>query len=585
MRTGVDKTTYKGTDEERAQLLQNARDSIADAFSYLTSYKEQNFNARTLNLLDRIAVPNYGTMGVTSHKGKYLLIYDPLFATRISADELRATCEHEVVHIILEHLPRMIMLWRLFDDDDLREKAIAKMVANLAADMAANEYVALSWPAIKDPKKPLGYWVTPEGYEPPFPNDRAFEEYFRMLFDHFKEKLDKTPEELQKIAQQLCNQTKKALMQALQQLAQDNAGNEGEEDDGGEGSESEDGEGDEDGDGTPQGSGGKGGSQKGKSKPKSGAGNGGNGDTDSDTEQEEKEQEELQNALDQLSDGDAEFVKALANAMRPHMAWEETTSGDEGEAHKLAEHGKSIIKQSLHSQQKSRGTVPGHLKQLIKAMLTPPTVAWTELLHNIVQRTRQTKKIRGMSRPSKILAAIKTYAKNHDEEDPTDIRLKLYAQTRRLPVFPGARHSRKFTIAYIVDTSGSMSTADLQLGLSELQHIQRADPDIRICVMYIDMSIGKEYWITPSDTIDEEMTGRGGTDFETAFLRVKELLRTQDNAPDIMVYCTDGYAPKPVTKLPIPTVWLIVPNGQPIMTEAGHITIQMKNYQMEDADV
>ncbi len=62
------------------------------------------------------------------------------------------------------------------------------------------------------------------------------------------------------------------------------------------------------------------------------------------------------------------------------------------------------------------------------------------------------------------------------------------------------------------------------------------------------------------------------------------MCRRQDDAPDILIYCTDGYAPAPHTKLPIPTVWLITPRGQPVMKEAGHITIEMKDYQLEDAD-
>jgi len=81
------------------------------------------------------------------------------------------------------------------------------------------------------------------------------------------------------------------------------------------------------------------------------------------------------------------------------------------------------------------------------------------------------------------------------------------------------------------------------------------------------------------------MTGRGGTDFDPGFEHVLNLCRSHDNAPDILVYCTDGYAPAPTVKLPIPTVWLLTPHGRPIMNEAGHINIFMKDYQLQDTDM
>lgn len=157
-------------------------------------------------------------------------------------------------------------------------------------------------------------------------------------------------------------------------------------------------------------------------------------------------------------------------------------------------------------------------------------------------------------------------------------RLRRLSMLRRVPPFPGIKHSNKFTIVYAVDTSGSMSSNDLRLGLSELQQLQKADSEIKIIVMQSDARVAHEYTVGCNDEIDFKIYGRGGTDFEPVFERVKELLGSTENAPDILIYATDGYAPQPTIRLPIPVVWLITPTGQPVCKDAGHITLVMKDY-------
>jgi predicted metal-dependent peptidase len=203
-----------------------------------------------------------------------------------------------------------------------------------------------------------------------------------------------------------------------------------------------------------------------------------------------------------------------------------------------------------------------------------------------VQRTKQTKKQRGMSRPSKMLSAVRKFAVLHEgSDDPRMLALQAQLRAlRRVSVFPGTKHVNKFTIVFVVDTSGSMSAVEMAAGLAQLQHIQKVDRDVNICVIYADTHVCKEYWVGPNDELDTKMTGRGGTDFELVFRYVAEtLMRSQDKAPDILVYCTDGYAPPPTTRLPIPTVWLLTPRGQPVMSEAGHITLEMRDYALGES--
>jgi len=567
MRTGAPKVSSESTEEAIAR----GRDSVADALTYLTSVKIQNFYARVINLMDRIMVPGLGTMGVSVHRGKYIFIYDPLFAARVSFDEICATCEHEVLHLILEHIPRYIQKRKIAELEE--DKKIIDMTNNLAVDLAANEMLCKAWPKIKDPKEPLGYWVIPEGFNPPLPNDMSYEDYQAMLLALFKSRSKDMAKRVEKAVCEALKGQQDAVKKALEGQGgkgqkSPGKGEPGEEGEGGGDEESEN-EGGGGGDGDGEGS---------QPSDKTGSGQG-QGKGKSREKGEEKEQHSGGSG-DPMDELEKNLVKMLTHASAPHLGWDQTP-GDEGEVHKLMEHARQLIKETL-STYKSRGTLPGYLIELIRNMLMPPTVHWTTFLHDIVQRTRQTKKSRGMSRPSKKLAALKVYAAKAEEDD--DQRFRRYAHVRQMPVFPGIKHSNKFTIVYLLDTSGSMGTQELREGLSELQHIQKSDSDVRICVIYIDTGVSKEYWVNANDELDWELTGRGGTDFEPGFKHVLEMCRKQDDAPDILVYCTDGYAPPPSTKLPIPTVWLLTPNSRVVMKEAGHITIKMKNYQLEDAD-
>jgi predicted metal-dependent peptidase len=587
MRTGVEKV--KVDQEKLAETVRVGRDSVADALTYLTGNKVGNFYARVINQMDRVAIPGFGTMGVSVQHGRYIFIYDPVFAARVTFEEVCATCEHEVLHIILDHIPRSLQKRRIFALEE--DQQLFDLTSNLGVDAAANELLARNWAKIKDQvNKPLGMWVLPESFDPPMPKDMAYEDYQHMLIDLLKQRLKTPPQAIYQLAKKLLDKEQKALQKAFSKENQNGDGSndadkEEKEQENGSGGSSKDDSQKKD---NSQDSQGQGSGSMPPSQPQAGDGQGegsqgqnqGNGQG-----QGQGNPEDLLSDLENLDPVDQKILEMIMHSLRPHLAWQITSDQtDEGEAHKLAEHGRELIKATLSSHEKSRGTLPGHIMEMIRKMLTPPVVPWTQFLHNIVQRTRQTKKERGMSRPSKKLSALKVYARLKEEEgDPRFIHLNR--MIRRMPVFPGIKQNNKFTIVYVVDTSGSMGRDELSLGLSELQHIQKADSDIDICVIYIDTHISKEYWIGPSDEIDFGLTGRGGTDFEPAFQHVLEMTRRTDKAPDIMIYCTDGYAPPPTTRIPIPCVWLLTPRGQPVMADSGHITIMMKDYQLEDANV
>jgi predicted metal-dependent peptidase len=78
--------------------------------------------------------------------------------------------------------------------------------------------------------------------------------------------------------------------------------------------------------------------------------------------------------------------------------------------------------------------------------------------------------------------------------------------------------------------------------------------------------------------VDLTVTGRGGTDFNPPFIRCQEML-AGGRAVDLLVYATDGYAPPPDvnSRVPIPVVWLLTPNGQVPAPDYG-IVIRMEPF-------
>lgn len=219
----------------------------------------------------------------------------------------------------------------------------------------------------------------------------------------------------------------------------------------------------------------------------------------------------------------------------------------EGLVDELRHRTKGIVQKAKDDHQRSRGTLPAYLQKLIENVLEPPKIPWTQLLRDRVINAKRSKPRRSIARPNRRHAGIPG-----------------------LCAFPGRVRDPAFTVAFCIDTSGSMGTRQLEIALSELQHLQRADDDITIHVIECDAHIGREYTIGPHDKIKYELTGRGGTTFDPALIRVQEL------KPDICFYYTDGYAPapQPHNRVSCPMVWLITPGGK-ICDENWGFTLRM----------
>jgi len=541
--------------EESTEITPTA--SLTDALSYLVSAKVRNFYARVANTLQKVPTYSIPTLAVAPQRGHYVLIYNPDCVKNLSNEELLVAIEHEILHVILQHIPRFLRMKKV--SIEAYSKALFEITYNLSMDLADNELLRCNYPKMgPDCEGFLGKILYPENWKPHLPRNLDYESYQKLLLEELDKKLQTPPNKLYEIAQEMIHREEEQQKQKQNQSQ-------------GQGQKEEEQEG------------------QGEKEEKQGQGQGGEDQGEGEGQQQgggsQMSDQELEDALKGMNPVDRKILDMFLQAQQAHKHWDQGDGG-ETDAHKLEGHGRQIIKDAVDSHKKCRGTVPSHIEELIRKMLMPPTVPWTQFLHDIVVRTQQTRKERGMARPSKVLAALVKQAylweKDSENEERVDL-IKRIQCLKRTSVFPGIKHERKFTILYAIDTSGSMSTKELEKSTSELQHIQKSDPEIRIQVIYADADINKIYEIGPHDEVDYDMSGRGGTDFEPVFEKTLELINHIDKAPDILIYATDGYAPAPVTKLPIPCVWLITPGNKPPCEDAGHIVLEMKDYQLGES--
>jgi len=142
-----------------------------------------------------------------------------------------------------------------------------------------------------------------------------------------------------------------------------------------------------------------------------------------------------------------------------------------------------------------------------------------------------------------------------------DSRLSLWLRVRRFAVPPSvietatarrppALRRRPPRVCVVVDTSGSVSDAELGGALLEVAAISRAVGGRRdlVTVVSCDAAAQSAHPLCRAEGIT--LIGGGGTDLRTGFARA---LRTRP-APDVVVVLTDGQTPWPDTRPPCRTV-------------------------------
>jgi predicted metal-dependent peptidase len=215
----------------------------------------------------------------------------------------------------------------------------------------------------------------------------------------------------------------------------------------------------------------------------------------------------LQNLMDAMGQGQPQSEDGLDN---PNHDWEEFENMSDAEKRLMQTQMEYQMKELAEEVKKSRGTVPGEIKELIKNfnVFEQPKFDWKGYIRRFIGRS------------------VKVYTKK--------LRRKF---NKRFEDNPGLKIKQKKHILVAVDTSGSVSTDELKEFFSEVHHMHKTGCDVT--VVQCDTAISD---IRPYKQSNEiALHGRGGTSFEP----VIEYYDANQKKYTCLIYFTDGEAPAP----------------------------------------
>ena len=162
---------------------------------------------------------------------------------------------------------------------------------------------------------------------------------------------------------------------------------------------------------------------------------------------------------------------------------------------------------------KRQGTLPGHWESIIEQRKTP-TQDWRAILREYIDAGAR--RVETWNRPN-----------------------RRYAHSGM--ILPGNQRDGLNKVAFIIDTSGSMSDPVLEQIANEVQAAMDDGAINEVVTVYCDTRVNRVDRYVDGDKIAFKAPGRGGTDMVPAFAWVEE------NDPDasLVVCCTDLYIGNP----------------------------------------
>lgn len=132
-----------------------------------------------------------------------------------------------------------------------------------------------------------------------------------------------------------------------------------------------------------------------------------------------------------------------------------------------------------------------------------------------------------------------------------------YPPSRRyqaLALLPKPQRERYGILGIAIDTSGSISSEQLQQFWREVLAIRNNYPRLTIRLVTCDVEVTSDEVFPPFVPLPEarSLVGRGGTDFRPVFERFQ-----QPPVPEAVVYLTDGMGDYPTAPPPYPVLWLL----------------------------
>ena len=182
--------------------------------------------------------------------------------------------------------------------------------------------------------------------------------------------------------------------------------------------------------------------------------------------------------------------------------------------------------------ERTRGTIPEHLANIVRAALRPQ-IRWQEVLAQFV---------------------TSCYGGSRRWLPPNrrHISQGLYLQSSR---------KERLQAAVAIDTSGS-TMEDLPQFFSELTSLLNTFGDYELTVMQCDceiQNVEKFDAYNPFHSTDWKAYGHGGTDFRPPFVYVAEHSEIE---PSCLIYITDGCGPAPDNPPPYPVLWILTGDGE-----------------------
>jgi predicted metal-dependent peptidase len=134
-------------------------------------------------------------------------------------------------------------------------------------------------------------------------------------------------------------------------------------------------------------------------------------------------------------------------------------------------------------------------------------------------------------------------------------------------IFPSNVGPEKPKIVYAIDTSGSMSEADLTQAISELDDLRKKF-GARVYMMDCDAMVQGSRGIESYEPLPK-LQGGGGTDFIPVFNHLIE----KRIRPDYCCFFTDGYGSVPDQKPPFDTLWVMTSEVKPPFGEVIRVNV------------
>ena len=196
----------------------------------------------------------------------------------------------------------------------------------------------------------------------------------------------------------------------------------------------------------------------------------------------------------------------------------EQPSEADAKARRLRKEVADTAEEHARSSGKGIGSLPSTVRRLIEEQRRPPKLNWRALLYSEVERALN--RVPG-------------------DESVARTRLARYSAWQK-PLQKLQREEATLSLAVIVDTSGSMGSAELSTALDEVGGILRRSPRLTndsIQFLSVDTMVHTHETVRDAKQAAQALAGGGGTDMMEG---VRWLAEDKSSEPDVVIVLTDG---------------------------------------------